>query len=244
MLKRLINRYHRSFTYFGCRSPQNFNKYLIAHDVKLGEDVVFRYPKSVTIDLTRPSLIEIGDHVDINANFTIMTHDFGTFVFRNLYGDFIPSSGKVKIGNNIYFGRNVTILKGVEIGDNCIIGLGSVVTKSISPNSVVAGCPAKVICDIETYYKKRISQQFTESVEFGLSLIERKHRLPSIYDFKEEWVNFITKEDLEKYPKYENVIRLRLKNHFEDYIANPPHRKFFGFQNFLEYLKSKENIKT
>ena len=65
-----------------------------------------------------------------------MTHDFGTFVFRNLYHDFVPSSGKVSIGNNVYIGRDVTILKGVNIGDNCIIGLGSIVTKDIPSNSV------------------------------------------------------------------------------------------------------------
>ena len=90
--------------------------------------VNFRYPKHTKIDINRPYLIEFGDNVDVNDNFTIMTHDFGTYVFRNLYHDFVPSFGKVKIGNNIYFGRDVTILKGVTIGDNCIIGLGSVVT--------------------------------------------------------------------------------------------------------------------
>ena len=96
--------------------------------VKLGKNVNFRYPEHTLIDMTRPSHIEMGDNLDINDNFTVLTHDFGTFVFRNLYHDFVNSSGKVKIGSNIYFGRDVTILKGVTIGDNCIIGLGSVVS--------------------------------------------------------------------------------------------------------------------
>ena len=125
-------------------SSSEYVCYLRNHGVRVGENVYFRYPAQSTVDLTRPCLIEIGDNVDINANFALMTHDFGTFVFRGLYGDFINSSGKVKIGNNIVFGRNVTVLKGVEIGDNCIIGAGSVVTKSTPEYSVVCGNPAIV----------------------------------------------------------------------------------------------------
>ena len=107
-------------------------RHLRSRGVKVGEGVVFRDAKSVTIDLTRPSLIEIGDNVDINVNFTIMTHDFASGVFLNKYNELINSSGRVKLGNNIYIGRDVTILKGVSIGDNCVIGLGSIVTSDIT----------------------------------------------------------------------------------------------------------------
>lgn len=132
--------------------------------------VIFRYPHHTTIDVSRPDLISIGENVDINDNFTIMTHDFGTFVFRNLYHDFVPSSGKVSIGNNVYIGRDVTILKGVSIGDNCIIGLGSIVTKDIPDNSVVCGVPAKVVCSIDEYYSKRKRKSIQESIEYGKAL--------------------------------------------------------------------------
>jgi len=49
------------------------------------------------------------------------------------------------IGNNCWLGGGITILAGVTIGDGCVIAAGSVVTKSVPPNSVVAGVPAKVI---------------------------------------------------------------------------------------------------
>ncbi|PJJ84078.1 acyltransferase [Mucilaginibacter auburnensis] len=49
------------------------------------------------------------------------------------------------IGNNCWLGGGITILAGVNIGDGCVIAAGSVVTKSVPPNSVVAGVPAKVI---------------------------------------------------------------------------------------------------
>lgn len=57
----------------------------------------------------------------------------------------LSSKGGIKIGDNVWIGDRVSILQNVEIGYGCIIGTGSVVTKSIPPYSVVAGIPAKVI---------------------------------------------------------------------------------------------------
>ncbi len=51
----------------------------------------------------------------------------------------------ITIGNNCWIGSKVTILDGVEIGANCVIAAGAVVTKSMPPNSVIGGVPAKVI---------------------------------------------------------------------------------------------------
>lgn len=49
---------------------------------------------------------------------------------------------------------NCTVLKGVTIGDNCIIGIGSIVTKDIPANSVAIGNPAKVVCSLDEYFEK------------------------------------------------------------------------------------------
>ena len=51
---------------------------------------------------------------------------------------------KTKIGNNVVVGSNATLFP-VEIGDNAIIGAGSVVTKDVPPNVTVAGNPARII---------------------------------------------------------------------------------------------------
>ncbi|MBO7617915.1 MAG: acyltransferase [Bacteroidales bacterium] len=56
----------------------------------------------------------------------------------------------VVIGENCWIGRNVSILKGVTIGDNAVIAANSVVTKSVPANCIAAGNPAKVVkTDIE-----------------------------------------------------------------------------------------------
>ena len=51
----------------------------------------------------------------------------------------------ILIGNNVWLGGNVIVLPGVEIGDGCVIGAGSVVTKDIEANSIATGVPCKVI---------------------------------------------------------------------------------------------------
>lgn len=55
----------------------------------------------------------------------------------------------ITVGNNVWFGAHVTVLPGVTIGDNCVIGAGSVVCKDIPANSLAVGNPCRVIRSIE-----------------------------------------------------------------------------------------------
>ena len=55
----------------------------------------------------------------------------------------------IKVGNNVWIGGNVVVLPGVTIGDNCVIGAGSIVTKDIPENTVAVGNPCKVIKTIK-----------------------------------------------------------------------------------------------
>lgn len=51
----------------------------------------------------------------------------------------------IHIGNHVWIGMNATIMKGVTIGDNAIVGAGAIVTKDVPANAIVAGVPAKII---------------------------------------------------------------------------------------------------
>lgn len=101
-------------------------------------------------------LISIGDNTTVSFDVAFVTHDGATRVIRNL-----PDGNKetviygpIKVGKNCFIGCRSTILCGVEIGDNTIIGAGSLVNKDIPANVVAAGVPCKVICTLDEYRKK------------------------------------------------------------------------------------------
>jgi len=60
----------------------------------------------------------------------------------------IEAAYPIRVGNNVWFGGGVKVLPGVTIGDNCVIGAGSVVTKDIPANSLAMGNPCRVIRQI------------------------------------------------------------------------------------------------
>ena len=87
--------------------------------------------------------VTIGDNVFIAPNVVISTaaHPIDAQV-RSTGLEFAKP---IVIGSNVWIGATVTILPGVEIGDNVTIGAGSVVTRSIPPNSVAVGNPCRVL---------------------------------------------------------------------------------------------------
>ena len=107
---------------------------------------------------SEPYLISIGNHCEITAGVTFITHDGATWVFRGKENYNGTKFGAIKIHDNCFIGMNSTILPCVEIGPNSIIGAGSVVTKKVLPNSVYAGNPARLICSIDDYFKSCMSK--------------------------------------------------------------------------------------
>ena len=63
--------------------------------------------------------------------------------------------GKIIIGDNCFIGENATLLYGITLGNNIMVAAGAVVTKSFDKSGIIiAGNPARVIGDWETYQKK------------------------------------------------------------------------------------------
>lgn len=172
---------------YAISSSSRFISYLRKKGIVVGDDCFFQSPKTAVVDITRPLLVEIGNHCYFLENFTLLTHDNVSKVFGPIKHDFIPSSGKVIIGNNVYFTRNCTVLKGVTIGDNCIIGYGSTVLKPIPSNSVVAGTPAKVICTIDEYYERRKKESLEEAFDLVRTIYRKTGKRPTIEQMWEEF---------------------------------------------------------
>ena len=80
---------------------------------------------------TEPHLISFGDNVHIASGVTFVNHDITSMMFNYMDKDnnYILRQGEIKIGNNVFIGSNCTILYDVNIGDNVIIGAGSLVKK-------------------------------------------------------------------------------------------------------------------
>lgn len=184
--------------------------------------------------MTRPSLISIGNSVDMNRYFQILTHDWSSSVFRNYYHDFVNSSGKVTIGNNIYFGTNVTVLKGVTIGDNCIIGAYSLVTHDIPANSVAAGVPCRVICSLDDYYKKRKNKGIEEAKEYVKCFRTRFGRNPLASEMKEEFVYFVDRHNIDNYSMI--PIKEQLGGGFDNWLQKhkAPFKSLEDFLNSID----------
>ena len=90
-----------------------------------------------------PAKVIFGDNVFIAPNCGFYTA--GHPVEYDLRNKGIEYAKPITVGNNVWFGGNVIVLPGVTIGDNVVIGAGSVVNKDIPSNSLAVGNPCKVI---------------------------------------------------------------------------------------------------
>lgn len=119
------------------------NQVVFGNNVEVGDYVHIGALESVVI----------GDDVLMASKVYISDHDHGLYKgdARLVSAPTDIQSKKplqiapVSIGRNVWLGENVCILKGVQIGDNSIIGAASVVTKSIPANCIATGIPAKVV---------------------------------------------------------------------------------------------------
>jgi acetyltransferase-like isoleucine patch superfamily enzyme len=93
--------------------------------------------------------IIIGNHVNLGGNVVIYDTDFHSLNAADRMDAKVDEQNtqrrKVVLCDGVFVGAHVTILKGVTIGENSIIGAGSVVTKDVPPNEVWAGNPAKFV---------------------------------------------------------------------------------------------------
>ena len=145
--------FNRIYNILFIRSYEQKRRYLISKGARIGENTeiignVYNFG-------SEPYLIEVGKNCLISSNVSFMTHDGGINVLNNLnyFEERMDKLAPIKVGDNVFIGARAVIMPGVTIGNNCIIGLGSIVTKDVEDNSVVCGIPAKKIKTIDEYYE-------------------------------------------------------------------------------------------
>lgn len=196
-------------------------------------------PNHIQVDITRPELLEIGNNVFLHSGTVILTHDWASWSFVRRYSDFLPSHGRVKIGNNVWLGENVTILKNVEIGDNVIIGAGSVVTKSIPSDSVAVGIPARVVSTFDEYYEKRKGQYADEAIDYAIAIYERG-REPRKEDFYDDYPAFVDGSNWEEYDyPYSNIFTSGQFEQWKKHHKAPYH----GYDEFMKVVNERKKQK-
>lgn len=119
-------------------------------EIFAGENAILKIGNNVYINegvtITAVKRIEIGDYSIIGSQTIITDTDWHGF------NGHPPKTSPVIIGKHVWICARVIILKGVTIGDNSIVGAGSLVTKNVDKNTIVAGNPAKKIGSTNTGY--------------------------------------------------------------------------------------------
>ena len=132
----------------GCTGPRS--------NIKIGNGVgIF---ENTVINPSEP--VEIGDNCGIGADVMIWTHGAWLDITKGFPSDF----GPVKIGKDVWLPARSIVLPNVEIGDSVVIGINSIINRSLPDGCFAAGSPCKVIKE-DVYPKKLSDEQIKEMVE-------------------------------------------------------------------------------
>ena len=112
------------------------------YNINLGEN----FYSNVNCVILDGAPVTFGDNVFIAPNCGFYTAGHPLDVQQRNQG--LEYAKPIHVGNNVWIGAHVSVLPGVTIGDNCVIGAGSVVTKDIPANSLAVGNPCRVIRSI------------------------------------------------------------------------------------------------
>ncbi len=109
--------------------------------IEIGSRVFINYGASISAH----QLVRIGDGCQIGSYANFMDNDYHQVEDRSKPG----LSAPIILERNVWLGVRVVVLKGVTIGENSVVGAGSVVTRDIPANCLAAGMPARVIRQFE-----------------------------------------------------------------------------------------------
>ncbi|KAA5607168.1 acyltransferase [Roseospira marina] len=111
-----------------------FRRWYYRKILKMDLHPTCKFSLKARLDFTNPRGVHVDAGTYMAFGAVILAHDLSRLVHCDTY-----------IGRNCFIGANAIIMPGIRIGDECIVGSGSVVTKDVPSHSVVAGNPARVV---------------------------------------------------------------------------------------------------
>lgn len=126
----------------GCYIEPPFHANWGGKHVHFGKSVYANFNLTIVDDTE----VFVGDHVMFGPNVTLATAAHP--IHPGLRAKAAQYNRPIHIGNNVWLGSGVMVMPGVSIGDNTVIGAGSVVTKNIPSNVVAVGNPCRVLREI------------------------------------------------------------------------------------------------
>lgn len=238
-MKNIFNKIEKIFA---MRNSEAFKKYLEKKGISIGKGTCFFSPQNICIDIQRPWMISIGEYCKITSGVVILQHDYSRSVLRRKYGEIIGESKKTIIGNNCFIGMNSIILMGSQIGNNVIVGAGSVVSGKFPDNVIIAGNPARIIKNLDEFYISRKEKTLEEARLTYLEYKKIYNTEPSIKEMGSFWQLYLPK-DKKKLKEYNIFTKLSGDNEKEiiDYWMNNVNPEFESYEKFKEYAESKKD---
>ena len=206
--------------------------------IDIGSHCKFFAPRETSIDTQRPHMLHIGDYVKFTSGVTVLCHDYSRSTFVNMTEGVYSNVGEAKftyIGDNVFLGINAIVLMGAHIGNNCVVGAGSVVAGSFPNGVVIAGNPAKIICTIDEFYEKRKKQEIDAAKNYVKKWREKYGKNPSIYDMTNafSWLYLPhTKETMEQYSQLFLTSAVDEETYLQNYYGTSP--LYESFEDFLK----------
>jgi acetyltransferase-like isoleucine patch superfamily enzyme len=206
----------------------------------IGHRTTFFSPESVTLDFQSPFLLSIGSDVQITKGVSFLTHGYDWSVVKKTKGEMFGSRGPIKIGNNVFIGINSIFLMNSSVGDNVIVGAGSVVTKKFDSNLVIGGNPAKIITTIDKYYENRKNRQLKEAYEIFKAYYIKYGIVPEEKNFWEYFWIFSARipETIKKYYKQFDLLG-NLEETSKVFLNSKP--IFNNYSEFINYCLNEIN---
>ncbi|WP_188455760.1 Vat family streptogramin A O-acetyltransferase [Virgibacillus oceani] len=137
------------YSYYDSKNGESLEEQVLYHYEIIGDKLIIG--KFCSIGPGTTFIMNGANHRMDGSTFPFNLFGNGWEKFTPTLKD-LPYKGNTEIGNDVWIGREVTIMPGVKIGDGAIIGAKSVIAKNVEPYTIVAGNPSRVI-------KKRFSEE-------------------------------------------------------------------------------------